>query len=559
MLMLCLIFLSCFFAAFSLEALPPPVPSAGVIERQLEKEYEGKPLEPDKKVPDIQIDIPKEQLKLPEGSKVNVCEIRLQGCESIPCEDIYKQIQPKINCPLSITDIYSLCHIIETIYAEKGFFLARAFPPPQEIQNGKLIIEIMEGRLGHVQVVGNKHYKDRFILNYFERLRHKALNYDQFLRAIKLLNENSDLTAGAILEKGQELGEADAIIHVEDRYPVHLNLNGNDYGRFLTTSFRAGFRFDTQLLHDGDKLSLAEVVGFPINALYFTDVVYRFPINANGTFGELAFLSSRFHVEELLSLRIKGQSDIATVKLSHAVKRGRFLSCDAFANFDYKQIKNFTLAHLTSFDRLRLLTLGSILDHYSPTIGRNYLVLRMGIGLPNFLGGLGKPRPISSRPGAQGNFFKLNADYDFYGKLPVDSFFIFHTSGQWSPNQLTVPEQIYIGGADTVRGFPLASALGDSGYYMNIECRVPPFGIKDTQFFSSKKKWKDIVQFSAFVDHGGVFFKGGPDTFEWATGVGLRINAFWSLGFTAEVGFPLNHRDQSRDAFFYFKLTGQPF
>jgi hypothetical protein len=43
-------------------AAPPPVPSAGVVERELEKEYKGKPLEPTKEIPSIQIDIPEERL-----------------------------------------------------------------------------------------------------------------------------------------------------------------------------------------------------------------------------------------------------------------------------------------------------------------------------------------------------------------------------------------------------------------------------------------------------------------------------------------------------------------
>jgi hypothetical protein len=41
-------------------AIPPPEPSAGIVERQLEKDYEGTPLEPDKRVPGVQIDIPEE-------------------------------------------------------------------------------------------------------------------------------------------------------------------------------------------------------------------------------------------------------------------------------------------------------------------------------------------------------------------------------------------------------------------------------------------------------------------------------------------------------------------
>jgi hypothetical protein len=67
------------------------------------------------------------------------------------------------------------------------------------------------------------------------------------------------------------------------------------------------------------------------------------------------------------------------------------------------------------------------------------------------------------------------------------------------------------------------------------------------------------LQFSLFLDQGGVFFKKGAHSYECGTGFGIRINGPWSLALTAEVGFPLNHLDISRAAFFYFKITGQPF
>src|SRR5271154_3332730 len=76
----------CFFLWIvgTLSAAPPPAPSAGIVEREIEKEYDGKPLEPNKNVPAIQIDIPEERLNLPEGRKVFVSCVKVQGNESIP-------------------------------------------------------------------------------------------------------------------------------------------------------------------------------------------------------------------------------------------------------------------------------------------------------------------------------------------------------------------------------------------------------------------------------------------------------------------------------------------
>lgn len=554
-----LLFLLCLIT-FTLSARPPTVPSAGVVERDIEKEYEAKPLESERNIPEVKVDIPKETLELPDGKKIYVCKIKIEDNLAICTKELEPLLDLKGGCKVSISEIYKICQKIEEYYAKKGFFLARAYPPPQEITHNTLTLRVLEGKLGNVKIVGNKYYKSRFILRYFSHLQHKAIRYDKFLRAIMLLNEVPDLQAGAIFEKGEKIGEADVIIRVNDKNPIHLYLNGNDYGRYLTTNFRVGGRLDKgSLLITNDKLSIAEVVGFPIKALYFTDIVYTVPLNANGSFLEGAFLTSRFHVHEFSELKLKGTSDIATLKYSLALRRGRFLNCDVFTYFDYKQIRNFTLNQTTSFDKLRVLTFGTTLDHNSPGYGRDYLVMQFAFGIPGFLGGLDHNSSQSSRPGAHGNFFVFNLDYDRIQKLGYDCYCYFHTSGQLSPSKLTVPEQIYIGGADTVRGFPLAVALGDSGYYVNLEFRLPPFGFKECRFINSKKKWKEVLQFAAFLDQGGAFLKSNSNTLLWGSGLGVILNGPRSLSLTAEVGFPMNHRDRSKDAFFYVKITGQPF
>lgn len=544
----------------SLEAFPPPVPSAGVVERELEKEYEAKPLEQDKQVPGIQIDIPKERLEMPEGKKVLIREIIFRGNTAVSSEELCRWIGECVDRELSLRDLYALCHLIDVHYAERGYFLARAYPPPQDIKDGLLEVVILEGKLGNVEVVGNKHYSEGFIRSYFSSLQGEPLRYDDFLKALMLLNENSDLMAGAVFEKGKEFGCADVILRVNDKRPIHLYLNGNNYGRNLTTNARAGGRLDWgSLLTQGDTLSLAEVVGFPLKDLYFTDVIYNVPLNRKGTFLEGAYLFSKFKIEELTPLHLKGRSDIATLKVTQAVTRTRSLSIDFFSYFDYKQIQNFVLGHRVSFDKLRVLTVGTLFDHFTPQQGRDYLTLRFAAGIPNFLGGLKAVDSESSRRGGGGRFFIFNVDYDRLQHLPADWYLYLHGSGQYSPNKLTLPEQIYIGGADTVRGFPLAIALGDSGYYGNIELRFPPPFLANKKFFGIKKKWKEIIQFDAFFDTGGVFLRSSGHTFLSGSGVGVRVNCPYTLTFSIDVGFPLNHRDLTRSAFTYIKVTAQPF
>lgn len=539
---------------------PPPAPSAGVVEREIQQEYEEKPLEIEKDIPSVEVDIPEERLTFPTRSQVLIREILIVGNEALTCFEIQSYLQKYLNQKQTIEDIYSICKKIDQLYASKGYFLARAYPPPQKIKNGVLTLHVLEGRIGNIRIEGNQFYSEKFIYNYFKSFRSQPLRYKDFLKALLLLNENSDLYAGVIFEKGKEVGTADLLVKIIDKRPIHLYLNENNYGRLLTTHAQLGGRFDWgNCLTYGDTFSIAEVVGFPVSALYFTDARYYLPLNSQGTSMEFACLFTKFHIEELQSLHLRGESLIATLKANQAMKRTKTVGIDIFGYFDYKQIQNFVLGQRTSYDRLRVVTVGALIDHYNSARGRDYLNIRVAAGIPDFLGGMSSVSQNSSRIGGGGRFAQINLDYDRVQQVYKELMLYLHASGQWSPYKLTLPQQLYIGGASSVRGYPLSVALGDSGYYGNFEIRSPLPVLFDKKFFWTKRTWKEAFQMVGFVDTGATFFNQGPKTFITGAGCGFRILGPYSLSVSFDIGFPLMRSDLSTGAFNYLKITAQPF
>ena len=203
--------------------------------------------------------------------------------------------------------------------------------------------------------------------------------------------------------------------------------------------------------------------------------------------------------------------------------------------------------------------MGASFDHFNPNLGRDYLNVQIGIGLPSFLGGLKAVDHRCSTRGAGGRFWVFNADYNHLQSLPFDSFLYLKGSAQWSPYRLALPEQFYIGGDDTVRGFPLAVALGESGYCATFEFRFPPPLIANNNFFMLDKTIKEIIRFNLFVDNGGVHHKSGRSLNLWGTGFGLRVMGPYGINCSVDIGFPLNHKKLTSNVFVYIKLTAQPF
>ena len=151
-------------------------------------------------------------------------------------------------------------------------------------------------------------------------------------------------------------------------------------------------------------------------------------------------------------------------------------------------------------------------------------------------------------------------------------FLLFNTEMQIGFDKLPLPEQIYIGGIDTVRGYPLAEGINDCGYYGTIEFHVPPPFLRAHKLpWSKKQTWGEFIQFVGFYDMGQTFSNFADILREktkhsnhskldrWVTlmsvGPGIRIHGPWKLEWSFDVGFPLTHKHRSSNTITYFRVA----
>jgi hemolysin activation/secretion protein len=253
------------------------------------------------------------------------------------------------------------------------------------------------------------------------------------LKVLLLLDENSDLDVGAVFKKGSTFGTADLIVRVKDFRPIHLMADHNNFGSDHTSTHRTGIRFDYgNLIVDGDKFTVVEVVGSPIPSLDFTNGIYHIPINTYGSAFDLSYLFANFKTDKVDGTRYTGRSQIATLKFSQALHRTRRLNTDVFTAFDYKQIQNFGNGIQSSYDKLRVLTAGVQIDYIDGWKGRNLFLVSGGMGVPHFLGGAPVHDRHDSRVQAGGRFVKLNGKWQRMQGLPWQCFIFFNSQMQYS-------------------------------------------------------------------------------------------------------------------------------
>jgi len=436
---------------------------------------------------------------------------------------------------MGLSDLEKVSDLITDAYRKKGYTIARAYIPQQEIKEGVVEIAVLEGGVGEIVVKGNNHYSTDFIKRGFTRvIKDRVIKHSSLETSLLLLNEHPDLTVTAILQAGKDPGTTDIIVNVEDKFPVHLTIDYNNFGSEFVSQHRFGTELvlSKYLLVEGSSLSIRGVTGSDPSDLLFGRASYIFPINDLGTKVGLSSSGGDFVVgREFAELDIKGKIWSYGISLTHPVIKTRFQNLTAEFGFESKDTKQFLLGTLSSHDKIRLLKAGLNYDR-TDSSGRNFMWLSLSRGLGEALGGMENNDPKASRMGADDRFTKADLILARFQRL-TDSFsLILRGSGQVTTDSLVAGEQFSLGGADSVRGYPQGEFLGDDGYNVSTELRVSPL------------LNKEIVQWAFFVDHGAVSTKKPPvgtKKYNHLTGVGfgLRLNLPYNLDTRFDVGFPV--------------------
>ena len=467
---------------------------------------------------------------------------------------------------LSLKELNEVTSAIQKYYNRKGYPLVYVYIPEQTLDDGNINIKIVEGKLEGIYVKGNRYYKSSYIKSYLQPYQDEVIKTDDILRGMFLINDNMNVKAESVFLRGQAPGKVDILINETDSFPIHVYLDYNNYGSLFTAKNRTGARIDIgNVITNGAVLSLTGVMGYPFNGLNFANIVYKVPVTPYKTTLNFSYLASAFKVRsDFSSLDIKGHSNILSFQLYRPLVRNRRMSLNGFFDFDVKQINNFTLSQKTSTDKLRIVELGMNFEYIDTLKGRSNISSSIHQGIPNLFGGLRATDPNCSRDGGGGNFFILNLSLARIQSVIADSFITANFSLQLSPYKLPLPEQMYIGGPDSVRGFSQAAALGDSGYSLRLQIQSPCFIAEKMKIPFSNKTVKEALQLVAFLDQGQVILNDtvpgrNLKTQLTGTGIGLRFYGPRNVDASFDCGFPITGQNvvKSSNAVIYIKVTSR--
>ncbi|MGX2950135.1 POTRA domain-containing protein [Ursidibacter sp. B-7004-1] len=148
------------------------------------------------------------------GKQANEAEFTLQHIKvtdldgNLVSEDLSHLLNNYVNKPTTLSELNLLVQKITEYYRQNNYLVARAILPPQDIENGTLLINIIKGRIDNISVQNSSRLSTT-ILNKISQanLKNNAYLYKSDLEKVALLlNDIQGVKPNLAIKAGQAKG-----------------------------------------------------------------------------------------------------------------------------------------------------------------------------------------------------------------------------------------------------------------------------------------------------------------------------------------------------------------
>lgn len=438
---------------------------------------------------------------------------------------------------VNLQDLERLAQRVTALYRDRGFLLAQALIPVQEVRGGVVEVSILEGRLGKVRIEFDPAtpVAESKVREFTDRLAPgEPLREDTLTRVMLLLSDLPGVRAGASLEAGEAAGSTDLVISVGPGKRWNLEFQGDNYGLESTSLYRVGLagRWNSPG-GAGDNLDYRLQVGVD-GRLAFGRLAYEYPIGGGGSrLGVAASALDYALVDDFISLDANGRANVLEFAYSYPLIRARAQNLFAKMMLQRMWLDESYEAVGVSIDK-DITGFSAALNYEASdaVLGGGYT----GAGFALYLGHLSldpAARQADLRNTA-GGFTLVDYNLSRLQKLVANTQLYVGLTGQFTDRNLDPVEKIALGGPQAVRAYAPATIIADEGLVAQAELRYSPIQELSLQAFYDWGRGKRNKEPIATVDLDNVVQLGGY-------GLGLFWNGFERLTLRASVAWPTGH------------------
>lgn len=518
------------------------VPNIGDIEKQIKTPTIKKE---QAEIPTIK---PKEY-KAPmvdSGKKILISDFKITGNEHISNSELEKFFSEFKNKELTFNQLQEIASSITKYYREKGYFVARAYIPEQNILENKNVLEIamIEGNYGEFKLDNKSLVKDSVVQGMLDdaKVRDNVISTDTLERAMLIINDTAGvIVTGADVMPGSAVGTSDFAITTQATKRVDGYVVVDNYGSRYTGKNRAmlGANINSPF-NIGDKISAFGLVSNGEDLLN-GKIAYEAPLASNGLTGELSYSQTNYSlVEEYSNLDATGTSKTIEGKISYPIIRTRAENLNAYTSLLSKDLKDEikSLSDTTKKDSQSIkLGLDYSKDYLALSKNSNFLInTYLTLGKLNFDDAT---KEATDKAGANtnGNYSKINIDLThnvaFTPKLSLESMLSLQYA--LGNKNLDGNEDISVGGSNGVKLYPDGELSAENGYVFSTELKyqLPQINTLNSSI-------------GVFYDRGRAFMANNTTSFEAKSlqdaGIGL-YNSYDNFFSKLQIAWNVNSKE----------------
>jgi len=479
-------------------------------------------------VPKLQITVPKVSIKnqavapssSTEQAKIIVNNLRINGALVYSEAELIRVTGFQTGSEFNLDQLREMAARISNFYHQNGYFVAQAYLPAQDIRDGNLTIDVMEGRYGKITIRNQSNVSNSLINDYVSGLQEKEeITASALENRLLLLSDLPGIKLNSILSPGGNLGESDLSIDVlqGDRFTGSVDVDnaGNRY----TAEYRSGMTLNlNEPLGQGD---LASIRAFTSGAgLRYARASYQMQfskLKAGVAYSALQYKLG----EEFEDLGAHGSTKVSSVFVGYPLIRSRNKNLYGQLGFDAKVFKDYVDSVGAVSNKKSKLLIASLYGDVRDSLGAG---AQNNFSLSLTSGEIDLQSPVMRSFDAvtaqqNGRFNKINFNLMRLQNIS-DSLSLYGSlSGQVVSKNLDVSEKMELGGMYAVRAYPEGEAFADQGVLANLELRwqLPIQATTSSQ-----------LQLIAFVDAGRVDINKSP----WSNDTNHRSLSGAGLGLT---------------------------
>ncbi|HEV7329000.1 MAG TPA: ShlB/FhaC/HecB family hemolysin secretion/activation protein [Bosea sp. (in: a-proteobacteria)] len=529
----------CFVLGFGAGLLAEPA-LAQVLPQTLEneaarqrREIERQTAPPRQRGPGVVAPTPGPRLEFPAGgATVVLTRVEFDDSKFLSPAELDGIRARYLGRKVDLAEIGKLVQEVNDLYAGKGQITASAVLPPQKLDGGILKVKLVEGRVGKVSISGAVQTWPWYVRSQVPVTEGEVVDAPALNREVSIFNRLNELQIRAQLAAGATFGLTDLDLALTEPPRNTAQISFDNQG-VLNTGRYQGILFlrHHNLLGIDDKLIL---YGSRSQGSILGSGSYTIPISPWGTRFGVSYTRSAYRIVggPIRELHPEGISESGSLTLSQPI----------FATDTVLLQATGALGRGRGRSKLLDIT----------TVDTNYIRSQAGATLSVNLPSLTHSTSVNwsqiahddTLAGTRRNYTIWTGNTASLWRITDDVYGSFVGSGQYTTESQLPGDQIYqIGGPTTVRGYPIGSAFGNSGFYGQAELHYAlPEPLKLDSF--------------VFLDHGQTYLNGGAATRATSVGAGLIWRPLEWASLEGGVGRPLQRVSAAqRDVELYFRLT----